>query len=161
MICISRETDYACRVLLHLALESPNARVTAREVARQRLIPRALVRRVATRLANARLITTTRGMGGGMALARPAAEISLLDVVQAMEGSIALNPCTLDTEACPLLKVCPVHKEWTRARRLLVAELRRATFDKLAQPGTSIQRSRRSGALARSAPASRQHRCKR
>ncbi len=161
MISISRETDYACRVLLHLALQAPDARVTAKDVAKRRLIPSALVRRVTTRLANARLVTTTRGIGGGMALARPASEISLLDVVQAMEGAIALNPCTIDPGTCPLVNTCPVHEEWMCARNVLVAELSRATFDKLAQRGALIQASRRSKTLARSTAASRQHRPKR
>ncbi len=144
MISISRETDYACRVVLHLAQQAPNARVTAKDVARRRLIPAALVRRVTTRLAHARLIITTRGMGGGMALARPASQISLFDVVQAMEGSIALNPCTLNPATCPLVKICPVHSEWMRARDLLVSELSQATFDRLARGGRSIQKPRRS-----------------
>ena len=84
MITISRQTDYACRVILHLATLSLGTRVTAQEIGARRIIPRALVRRIITRLGKAKLIVTTRGMGGGLALARPASEISLLDVTQAM-----------------------------------------------------------------------------
>ncbi len=68
-----------------------------------------------------------------MSLARPAREVSLLNVVEAMEGTLALNACVVDSHPCPLNKVCSVHAEWYRARELLAAELGAATFDKLAK----------------------------
>ncbi len=141
MISISRQTDYASRVLLHLALLPPNARVTAQEISRRRVIPPAFVRRIITHLGKANLITTTRGSGGGLALARPSGEISLLDVVQAVEGPLALNPCTIDPATCPLVQTCPVHDEWMHARELLVNELSQATFNRLAQGGLVKQQT--------------------
>lgn len=140
MITIRRETDYACRVILHLAQLPEGERVTAQDIARRRIIPRAMVRRVITRLAAAHLITTMRGQGGGLSLARPAREISLLNVVEAMEGTLALNACVVDSHPCPLNKVCSVHAEWCRARELLAAELGAATFDKLAARGQALSR---------------------
>ena len=138
MLSISKQTDYACRVVLHLAMLPPGERVTAQDIAKQRLIPRALVRRVITQLANAGLLTTTRGASGGLELARPASEISLLQVVEAMEGSIALNGCVVNPQACPLMQVCSVHEAWVGARQALRAELSRSTFDKLAQRGAIL-----------------------
>ena len=135
MITISHETDYACRVILHLAMLPPGERVTAQEIAKRRIVPRALIRRVVTRLGAAKLVTTTRGSGGGLALARPASEITLLNVVEAMEGPIALNRCVIYPRECPLVKVCPVHEAWTKARAALVNELSAAIFDQLAQRG--------------------------
>jgi Rrf2 family transcriptional regulator, iron-sulfur cluster assembly transcription factor len=135
MITISRETDYACRVILHLAMLPAGHRVTAQEIAKRRIVPRALIRRVVTRLGAAKLVTTTRGSGGGLALARPASEISLQHVVEAMEGQVALNTCVIYPRECPLVKKCPVHEAWARARAALVKELSAATFDKLAQRG--------------------------
>jgi Rrf2 family protein len=120
---------------LHLALLATGSRVTAQEIAKKRIIPRVLVRRLTTQLAKAQLLTTTRGNGGGMALARPPREISLLDVVQAMEGPLALNPCTVNPQTCPLMKACPVHEEWVRVRAVMIEELSQATFDKLALRG--------------------------
>ncbi len=133
MISISRQTDYACRVILHLAMLPSGERVTAQDIARKRLIPRALVRRVITQLANAGLLVTTRGLNGGLTLARPADQISLLDVVEAMEGPLALNVCVVNPQECPLMKVCTVHEAWVKARDILAAELNRATFDKLSK----------------------------
>lgn len=138
MLSISRQTDYACRVILHLAMLPPGERVTAQGIAKRRLIPRAFVRRVITRLANAGLVTTTRGVNGGLELARPASEISLLDVVQAMEGPLALNACVVNPQECPLMKVCSVHEAWVQARDALVAELSQSTFDELARHGEKL-----------------------
>lgn len=70
MFTLSRETDYACRVILHLAMMPAHSCATAQEIAQRRIIPRTLVRRVITRLAKAKLITTMRGSGGGLILAR-------------------------------------------------------------------------------------------
>lgn len=137
MITISRETDYAARVLLHLALQPPGSRSTARQIAEQRLIPRALVRRVVTRLSAAGLVTTSRGLDGGITLARPPAEISLLEVVEALEGPLALNACTVEPNLCPLMPVCTVHQAWVHAREVLRGVLGGINFAALAQKGGS------------------------
>jgi Rrf2 family protein len=133
MLAISRQTDYACRVILHLALHPGENRTTTQEIAQRRLIPRAFVRRVVTQLSTAGLLATTRGGNGGITLARTPVEISLLDVVEAIEGPVALNACTINPEACPLIPACPVSKAWGNARQVLVDELRRVTFAELAQ----------------------------
>ncbi len=132
MITISRETDYAARVLLHLSLQDAGARATAQQIAQQRLIPRALVRRVVTRLAAANLVVTTRGSEGGISLARPASEISLLEVVEAMEGPLALNQCVVEPGICPLVPACNVHVAWVHARDIIRTHLQEITFDQLA-----------------------------
>lgn len=132
MITISRETDYAARVLLHLTLQEEGERTTAQQIASQRLIPRALVRRVVTRLAAAGLIVTTRGSDGGISLARPASEISLLELVEAMEGPMALNQCVVEPDICPLVPACNVHLAWVHAHDVIRSHLRGITFDELA-----------------------------
>lgn len=132
MITISRETDYAARVVLHLSLQEAGARATAQQIAAERLIPRALVRRVVTRLATAGIIETTRGTEGGIQLARPAADISLLQVVEAMEGPVALNRCAIEPETCPLSSACSVHEAWCRARDIIRLHLDQITFEQLA-----------------------------
>jgi Rrf2 family protein len=143
VIGISRQTDYACRILLHLALHEPGGKVTAAAIAEQRLIPRSLIGRIVSQLSAAGLVKTSRGTDGGMVLSRPAAEISLLDVVQAMEGPVSLNGCVLDPRSCPLMAVCSVHETWCRAHEGLVATLREATFDKLAARGRVLAEGER------------------
>ncbi len=128
MLSLNRQTDYACRILLHLATYSE--RTTAREIARQQLVPRALARRIVTQLANANLVITTRGREGGLELARPPSEISLLDVIEAIEGPLAPDYYTL----CPKASDQAGHvarEAWIQACAAVVVELRRVTFDKL------------------------------
>lgn len=132
MITINRKTDYAARVILHLALQEPGTRVTAQQIATQRIIPRALVRRLVSRLSAVGLVITTRGSEGGITLARSPDQISLLEVVEAFEGPLALNACTVEPEICPLIPVCTVHDAWVHARQLLRSTLAQITFDKLA-----------------------------
>jgi len=135
VLTISRETDYAARVILHLALQPTGSRSTARQIAELRIIPRALVRRIVTRLATAGLITTARGGDGGITLARPPTEITLLEVVEALEGPVALNICTVEPNICPLMPACTVHEAWVDIRDTLRANLARITFAALAQKG--------------------------
>ncbi|MGV8042417.1 MAG: RrF2 family transcriptional regulator [Thermoanaerobaculaceae bacterium] len=132
MIGIARHTDYGARVVLHLACLEPGAQVTIAEVAEKRLLPAPFVRRVVGKLVAAGILVTARGMGGGVRLARPAAEISLLDVVRALEGGVTLNHCVDNPKACPLAAGCPVQQAWTGATRQLEASLEAVRFDQLA-----------------------------
>ncbi len=132
MIGIGRHTDYAARVILHLASLEPGALVPIATIADRRLLPQPFVRRIVRRLAAAGLVETVRGNGGGIRLARPAAEISLLDVVRALEGEVVLNRCVDVPEACPLSESCPVQREWTRVTRNLEADLEKIRFSELA-----------------------------
>lgn len=137
MLVINRETDYAARIVLFLARQPPGARTTAQEVARQCQVPRALVRRVVTRLASAGILTSTRGVGGGIALARPPEAISLLDVVEGMEGPPILNTCVRDPQVCPFMTDCTVHLAWVQASCMLTEFLGNTTFARLAEGGAS------------------------
>jgi len=137
MLTINRETDYAGRVLLFLSRRPLGTRATALEIARECLVPGAIVRRVVTRLANAGLLVSVRGSGGGVSLAHPPKDITLLDVVEAFEGPVALNACIRDPKKCPLMENCTVHTAWVQANEMLVSHLRSTTFDRLAQQNAS------------------------
>lgn len=132
MLGIRRETDYAVRTVLHLASLGPEAVVQVRDVAAQRQLPLSFVRRIVARLGASGLLRTTRGMGGGIRLARPASEISMLDVVRAMEGSLTLNPCVETPHSCPLSAGCPAQRAWCEATVVLETHLASVRFDQMA-----------------------------
>ena len=132
MLGIGRHTDYAARMLLHLACLPAGARVTIAEIATQRLLPAAFVRRLVGKLTRAGILATVRGLGGGIRLAKPASEITLLDLVNAMEGGVALNHCVDNLHACPLAAGCPVQSAWTGVTRSLEANLAAISFAALA-----------------------------
>jgi Rrf2 family protein len=131
MIGIGRQTDYAARIVLHLSALPKGAQATTEDIAKKRLLPRAFMRRIVVRLAAANILRTVRGAGGGIALARPASQISLLDIVTAMEGELMLNACVHQPMACPLSAACPVQRTWTDATKHLHAFLSSVHFDRL------------------------------
>lgn len=133
MLGISRRTDYAARIVLHLACLPEGNQVSIRQISEQRLLPMPFVRRLIAELVSAGLLRTTRGSNGGVCLARPAAEISLLELVNAMEGGIVINHCVDDPKACPLAAFCPVQNAWTGATRSLEGYLESVNFRDLAQ----------------------------
>jgi DNA-binding IscR family transcriptional regulator len=67
-----------------------------------------------------------------------AAEISLLHVVEAVQGPIALNVCTIDPDECPLAPECPMVESWVRMQETLVRQLRQETLEKLVQRGGAL-----------------------
>jgi Rrf2 family protein len=136
MISIARHTDYAARLVLHLAALGQDVQVTVSDIAKERVLPVAFIRRLVGRLVQAGIVTATRGAGGGIKLARPAAEISLLDVVQAMEGGVALNRCVHGGGGCPLSSQCPIQCVWNTVNAQLKASLAAARFDELARSPT-------------------------
>jgi Rrf2 family protein len=132
MIAIGRQTDYAARIVLHLASLEEGARVTAQEIAASRLIPPAFIRRIVSRLSAAGILITVRGNKGGVTLARPPSLVSLREVIEAMEGPIAMNSCLTQAGACPLAELCPVQSSWAGATRHLSQYLDEVRFDALA-----------------------------
>ena len=133
MVGMSRQTDYAARLVLHLATLEAGTRASIPEIAQARLLPVPFVRRLVGGLVKAGLLQTTRGTGGGVTLARPAAEISLLDVVAAVEGPIVLNQCLDGQHHCPLAAGCPIQSAWAAAGRALETHLAGVRFDTLAR----------------------------
>lgn len=132
MIGIGRHTDYAARLVLHLASLAENTQVTIAEVAEERMLPLAFVRRLIGPLSTAGILTTVVGAKGGIRLGRPASDITLLDLVNAMEGGITLNHCVNHAQSCPLSSRCPVQSAWAGVTRTLEDSLAAVTFEALA-----------------------------
>lgn len=113
---LSRQADYAVRAMVDLAGPAPELRVQTRDIARRQQIPNAFLPRIIASLSRAQLIHTYRGTGGGVTLARPASQISLLDIIQAIEGPIRLNRCTYEPGRCNRELFCRVHPVWGQAQ---------------------------------------------
>ncbi len=112
---LSNLADYAVVMLAAAARkgEGLGARVTATELAGTTKVPLATAQKVLGQLAAAGLLTSGRGSRGGFALARPAAAISVADIVEAMEGPIALAGCVTEADTpCALTDHCRVKPHW-------------------------------------------------
>ena len=131
MIGISRQSDYAARLVLHLACLEPGTRVSIPEISKTRLLPAPFTRRLVGSLVKAGILQTLRGTGGGISLARPASEISLLDILDAVEGGVVLNACLEGGKPCIFGGGCLVQRAWGNATDLLQRHLATVTFDTL------------------------------
>lgn len=130
---ISRRTDYGVRVILDLASLPGNKRASTQEIATRQNIPSPFLAKIISQLSLAGLVNTYRGAGGGVTLARHPSEISLLHVIEALEGPIRLNRCVIEPEACPRNRNCPVHNVWSEAYARLTGLLDVTTFDELVE----------------------------
>ncbi len=143
MLQIARHTDYAVRIVLHLACLEEGAQASIAEISEQRILPAFFVRRLIGKLVKGGILITSRGYSGGIRLARPPGEITVLDLVQVMEGPIALNRCLDNNHTCPFAADCPVQKVWAEATRALESTLAAVRFDALAAGPSGHQAAHR------------------
>lgn len=129
---ITRQADYAVRAVLYLAGLNNGRRAPTSEIARKQAIPPSFLAKIVSQLSVAGVVQTSRGARGGVSLARPSADISLLEVVEAIDGPISLNECVLDPKACVFGADCAVHEVWCKAQADLVDKLRGTNFGTLA-----------------------------
>ncbi|MEP2236365.1 MAG: SUF system Fe-S cluster assembly regulator [Alteripontixanthobacter sp.] len=108
---LSNLADYAVVTMSAAARHCGFARVSAAELAQETALPVPTVQKIVSKLTAAGLLKSTRGAGGGLQLARPAAAISLAQIVEAIEGPIALTHC-LDGTDCSVEHDCAVRPHW-------------------------------------------------
>jgi Rrf2 family protein len=128
---ITRQADYAVRAVLHVAQLEDGERLATSVIAEEENIPLPFLAKIVSQLSVKGILDAMRGASGGVRLARPARDISLLEVIEAIDGEISLNRCVLNEDACPTTAECPVHEVWCEAQHELVARLRNTKFDLL------------------------------
>lgn len=128
---ITRQADYAVRAVRYLARQGANQRAATSTVAQEMKIPPSFLAKIISQLSIAGLLHTSRGARGGVTLARAAKDISLLDVVEAIDGPILINECVGDPTGCAFSDECAVHPIWVEVQQDLVKRLRETRFDKL------------------------------
>ncbi len=125
---ITRQADYAVRAVLYLSGLDNGRRAPTSEIALKQHIPPSFLAKIVSQLSVAGVVQTSRGARGGVSLARAADEISLLEVVEAIDGPIMLNECVFDANACVFGDDCPVQDVWCNAQKTLVKTLSSTTF---------------------------------
>ncbi len=122
MLRISRLTDYATIVMTCLASDPEAVHSTARvaEVTRLEL---PTVSKLMKRLGRAGLVESFRGASGGYRLARPAQQITLAQIVEALEGPIGMTQCSVSPGRCGREANCDVRGSWLRINRTVVSAL--------------------------------------
>lgn len=123
MLRVTKLTDYATVVLTVLAAR-PEAVLSAAELAEHAGLEVPTVSKLLKPLAQAGLVVGFRGVHGGYRLARPAADISLVEIVEAMEGPLAMTECSLDHGDCGISHQCGVRANWRRINDVVADALR-------------------------------------
>jgi Rrf2 family transcriptional regulator, iron-sulfur cluster assembly transcription factor len=130
---ITREGDYAIRSVLYLARQPYKKISFVTEISDEYKIPRSFLAKILQKLVKAKIVRSYRGVKGGFSLARQAKDVSVLDVLEAIEGQVALNICLIDRKKCDFSKACPIHSVWGVAQSKVVDVLKKSNFDELAR----------------------------
>jgi Rrf2 family protein len=134
---LTKRGDYAVRAMLALARGSGNGLLSARRISDAMTIPVRFLPQVLADLQRAGLVEAAPGRAGGYRLARDAAEISLLDVIEAVEGDSRRKSCVLRGGPCGLDGTCDVHDVFFAGQEALLQTLEAASLANLAAPATS------------------------
>lgn len=129
---ITRQADYAVRVVLYHSVRPHNCVVTVDEVSRIKQIPRSFAAKIYQRLCKAGITKSLRGASGGFVLALSPEDISLLDVVEAIDGKVDINLCAVDEMSCSFSHTCSVHPIWVDLRKDMVDRMDQVKFSFLA-----------------------------
>ena len=124
---ITRQADYAVRAVLYLSRLEKNEKAATSHIAEEMDIPLSFLAKIIAQLSVAGLLQTMRGARGGVALAKKPEDISLLDVVEAIDGPIILNECVNDNYDCSM-EDCPIHNVWMEAQADLIKRLKNKNF---------------------------------
>jgi Rrf2 family protein len=128
---ISRKIDYGLRAAVYLASIARGAVVPFREIARQMDVPEDFLAKILKTLVDAGLVRSTRGPHGGYALARSSSEVSFLDVIEAVEGPVALNVCLDGDDACGHSTCCTMAAVWKLGQERMLDVYRQAHLSDL------------------------------
>lgn len=116
---ITREADYAVRLMVGLAQRTQGTVVSARALADESGVPYELARTILGNLADAGILESRRGRSGGFLLARDPREVKLVDVLAVAGEALQLNLCVADPGNCGRSSECPVHPVWSAASEVL------------------------------------------
>jgi Rrf2 family iron-sulfur cluster assembly transcriptional regulator len=128
---INRETDYAIRVILALADHPAGEIVPSAEIRQRMQLPESLSLQIISQLSKLHLVNSYPGRNGGIQLAHPPSKISLLNVIEAIQGPIILSECLEDGHTCGLAPGCPVQCYWIGLQNRIEADLAGVSFQEL------------------------------
>ncbi|QUL37236.1 SUF system Fe-S cluster assembly regulator [Erythrobacter sp. JK5] len=127
---LSNLADYAVITMVQAATHCGDGRVSAAELASETGLPVPTVQRLVSKLTAAGLLRSVRGAGGGLQLGRPAAAITVADIVEAVEGPITLTAC-IEHGECDFETGCTMKPHWPIINRKLRSALAEVTLDQL------------------------------
>ncbi len=138
MFRLNRLTDYAVVVMTQMN-HDPEAVRTAPQISQDTGVPLPTVAKLLNTLAHARLVTSHRGAAGGYALARGAEDINVAEIIQALEGPIALTACVNGSgNQCDVETLCPMRGNWERVNQAIREALSQVSLAEMAIPSLAF-----------------------
>ena len=126
---LSRKADYALRAVAYVAQLKKNELASIGKIAKARNIPREFLAKILKELTRAGILVSFQGVTGGYRLARSPREISYLDVIEAMEGPVAVNLCVDGSHSgCTREKGCEIRPFFVKQQEQITKALRRQNF---------------------------------
>ena len=133
----SQTVEYALRAVVYLAYEAPEARTTE-QIHKATLVKKAYLSKILQGLAKKGIVTTQRGIGGGVALAKSPEELTILDVVNAVEPIMRIRSCPLGLQSHGV-RLCPLHRRMDQALESVESAFGNSTLaEVLAEPSKSV-----------------------
>lgn len=130
---LTKLADYAVRAVVHLGCKKPGELATTEEIAEANMIPRPFLSKVMQSLCRGGIAVAHRGKSGGFTLARKGNEITVRQIVEAVEGPIQLNRCLIMSALCERDAYCGAHGVWKEAQDALLKVLDRHTVAAIAK----------------------------
>ena len=132
MLRLSKKADYALLAMRHLAANADRGAVSARELAETYDLPPELLAKVLQKLVRARFLTSIQGIRGGYGLGKPAAAISVADVIQSIDGPLTVTACSETNHNCDQYSKCNIRDPLWQIRERIVAALGTVTLAEMA-----------------------------
>ena len=132
---LSKACEYGVRAMLYLASATHGTYVASRAISDDLGLPYSFFAKVVQTLAHAGLLSSQRGPSGGVALAKDPSEITLAEVVTAIDGGALFTECVLGLPGCGQQKPCPLHAQWAITRDRIHELFHTATIASLMEDG--------------------------
>ncbi|MCC8161507.1 MAG: Rrf2 family transcriptional regulator [Oscillospiraceae bacterium] len=128
---MTREADYAIRIVAMLAEE--NKQIDAKDIAEKNDIPYRFTLKILRKIVQSGIIKSHRGVNGGYTLNKKPSEITLREVIEVIDGKIAINACMENPEICKSNGVCAIQKKLYNVQKIMTEELEKVTFENISE----------------------------
>lgn len=136
MRLISQGAQYAISAIIAISKDAQNGAVSASYLSKSLNCPTAYLSQILAKLKEPGILKSQRGLNGGVYLAKPVSEISMMDVIAAIDGTEFFDKCFMGIEGCGNIEPCPFHEFWSVERKKIEKWLTQTTFEQVDQKMT-------------------------
>lgn len=146
MLRITKQTDYGIILMSLFIVRPPEKTYSARDLAREARLPLPMVGKILKALAQKGLLLSHRGAKGGYSLSRHPSQISIAEIIAALEGPIAMTECNIHMGGCSLESFCMARSNWQRINQAVGEALQGISLEDMSRPPAPGPRSGADGA---------------